>query len=91
MTSQALRGRNALGSAGAAYLALTIVSLWVGGPEEFLEILLGFTPLFLGIASVAGVLGLFLSASRIVWSVLIGSLCGFIGAVGIVMYVVSKI
>ncbi len=87
----ALRGKNALSSAAAAMVALFLMSLWIGGAQEFSGIVLGFMPLFLLISFVALVLGAFLSAKRIRWSLLIGVLSGFAGGTVIVWRVMSQI
>jgi hypothetical protein len=86
-----LRTVNALGSGATAFLALLAMVLWIGGPKEFFHIVSGFIHLFLLIAFLALILGAFLSARRIRWSLLVGALFGIAGGTAIVWHVMSRI
>ena len=87
----ALRGKNAASSAAAAMMALLSMSLWIGGAQDFAGIVREFMPLFLLISFIALMLGAFLSARRIRWSLLIGALAGFLGGTAIVWRLMSQI
>jgi hypothetical protein len=86
-----VRGRNALSSGAAALLALLIMALWMGGLQEFPRIVSGGMNLLLLISFGALVLGAFLSARRIRWSVLVGALSGLAAGTAIVLYGMSHI
>jgi len=86
-----VRGRNALSSGAAALLALLIMALWMGGLQEFPRIVSGGMNLLLLISFGALVLGAFLSARRIRWSVLVGALSGLAAGTPIVLYGMSHI
>lgn len=86
-----VRCRNALTSALAALLALLGMALWIGGLQEFPGIVSGGIGLFLMISFVALALGACLSASRIWWSLLVGTLSGLAGGTAIVLCGMSRI
>lgn len=87
----AIRGKNAASAATTAMIALVALSLWIGGAQEFAGIVRGFMPLFLLIFFIALVLGAFLRARRIRWSLLLGALSGIAGGAAIVWHVMSQI
>ncbi len=92
MTSQiSLHYRNALASGAASLLALLGMALWVGGWQEFPGIVSGGISLFLIISLGAYVLGSFLSARRIWWSLLVGTLSGLAGGTAIVLHGMCQI
>lgn len=92
MTSQiSLHCRNALASGAASLLALLGMTLWIGGWQKFPGIISGSIGLLLMISLGALVLGSFLSARRIWWSLLVGVLSGLAGGTAIVLHAMSQI
>ena len=87
----ALRAKNALSSGVAALVALLAMALWIGGAQEFIRLVSAFIGLFLLISLGALVLGGFLSARRIRWSLLAGALFGVAGGAAIVWHAMSQI
>ena len=87
----ALRTRNALSSGAASFVALVAMALWIGGAQEFSRLVSTFIGLFLLISFGALVLGGFLSARRMRWSLLAGALCGVAGGTAIVWHAMSQI
>ena len=85
------RGKNALVSAASAMLSLLLMSLWIGGSNEFSDIVSGCMHLFLLISFIALVFGALVSAHRIRWSVLLGTLTGLADGTAIVWHAVSGI
>ena len=71
-------------------LALFVMAVWIGG-LEFPRIVSNLIFRFLAISFIALVLGLFVSANRIHWSLLLGMLCGLAGGMAIVLHAVSGI
>lgn len=86
-----VRVRNAVSSGVAAFLALLIMALWVGGFHGFPEIVSGGINLFLLISLGALVLGALLSARRVRWSVLLGALSGLAAGMAILLHAMSQI
>ena len=88
MNSQiALRGKNALISGGSAFIGLGAVSCWHGVPLAFLAF-----PLWIVSACLVGlILGSFLLAARVRWSILIGGVVGIITGAALALRVISQI
>jgi hypothetical protein len=86
-----LRGKNALISGAASFLALLLMALSVGGSREFFPIVFGFLHLFLLITLVALVIGVTLTASRARWSVIVGAILGIMGGCLILLHAMSQI
>jgi hypothetical protein len=82
---------NALASGATSFVALLAMALWVGGTQKFMSIVSDFIHLFLVISFFAIVLGASLSASRIRWSVIVGTLSGIVGGCVIILWVMSGI
>ena len=87
----ASRLRNAFASALAALFALCLMALWIGGLNNFPQIVSGFLRLFLIISCAGFVLGAFLKTARIRWSLLLGTLSGLAGGTAIVLHAMSQI
>ncbi len=92
MTSQiSVHCRNALASGLASLLALLVMALWIGGRQEFPGIVSAGIGLFLMISLGALILGAFLNARRMRWSLLVGTLFGLAGGTAIVLHGMSQI
>jgi hypothetical protein len=79
--------KSGLASGIAAFLALLVMSLNIGGLDHFFPIIANFGLLFFAASMVSLVIGLFLYRYSLVWSLIsgaaIGLICGFLIVVSI--------